>query len=252
MTLLKNQILNSIFYPRKISIAKTKNDHTIKVEDNVNIGISFYLNNKDNYNLLFFHGNAELAQEYREIGTIFNKYGINLIVADYRGYGLSTGIPTINNLKTDSLKIFEYIYSYLKGNNYTKNITLMGRSLGSASAINILSNIKYDISGCIIESGFATEHSLFNLLGYNYKDINFILSDGFENLRKIKECKKPLLVIHAEDDHIVPYCEGEKLFKSSKSKKKELFKVEGANHNNIIMTMQNKYFSLISNFLSQL
>ena len=127
----------------------------------------------------------------------------------------------------------------------------MGRSLGSASVINILSHIKHDISGCIIESGFATEYPLFNLLGYNYKSINFLLSDGFNNLSKIKKYEKPLLIIHAEDDHIIPYSEGEKLFKSSISKKKKLFKVEGANHNNIIITMQKKYFSLISNFLSK-
>jgi len=252
MSELKNKILNSIFYPRKTDIKITENDHIINVEENISIGLSFYLNDTANFNLLFFHGNAELAQEYREIGTIFNQYGINLIVSDYRGYGLSTGKPTINNLKTDSHKIFKYVYSYLKDNNYTKQICLMGRSLGCASVIDILSNLEYDIFGCIIESGFATEYSLFNLLGYDHKNINFNLSDGFENLKKIKKCKKPLLVIHAENDHIIPYSEGEKLFKSSISKKKELFKVERANHNNIIMTMQKEYFSLISNFLSKI
>ena len=251
MSTLKKDIINSIFFPRKSYKPKKNNDHILNVENNIVVGISFYINDLGNYNLLFFHGNAELAQEYKDIGAIFNTYGINLIVADYRGYGLSTGTPTVNNLKTDSLKIFKYVYGYLKDNNYTKNITLMGRSLGSASVINILSHIKHNISGCIIESGFATEYPLFNLLGYNYKSINFLLSDGFNNLSKIKKYEKPLLIIHAEDDHIIPYSEGEKLFKSSISKKKKLFKVEGANHNNIIITMQKKYFSLISNFLSK-
>jgi|TARA_B110000495_G_scaffold15640_1_gene11188 fermentation-respiration switch protein FrsA (DUF1100 family) len=250
MSELKNKILNSIFYPRSSQLAKTVNDHTIMIENNICIGISFYIKNPNNHNLLFFHGNAELAQEYKEIGSIFNSYDINLIVADYRGYGLSTGEPTINNLKTDSLKIFEYVFTYLKDNNFTRNIKVMGRSLGSASAIHIASNVKYKISGCIIESGFATEYPLFNLLGYDYKSIGFLLSDGFENLRKIKKYKKPLLVIHAENDHIVPYAEGEKLFKSSISKEKDLFKVINAHHNNIIMRMNNKYFELILNFIA--
>ena len=126
----------------------------------------------------------------------------------------------------------------------------MGRSLGSASALHIASSVKHEIFGCIIESGFATEYPLFNLLGYDYKSIGFLLSDGFENLRKIKKYKEPLLVIHAENDRIVPYAEGEKLFKSSISKKKNLFKVVNADHNNIIMTMHNKYFMLISKFIA--
>ena len=247
---LKNEILNSIFYPRTSQVVRTNNDHILKIENNIGIGISFYIKNPNNHNLLFFHGNAELAQEYKEIGSTFNTYGVNLIVADYRGYGLSSGIPTINNLKTDSLKIFEYVFTYLKDNNFRENINVMGRSLGSASALHIASSVKHEIFGCIIESGFATEYPLFNLLGYDYKSIGFLLSDGFENLRKIKKYKKPLLVIHAENDHIVPYAEGEKLFKSSISKEKDLFKVINAHHNNIIMRMNNKYFELILNFIA--
>ena len=69
---LKNEILNSIFYPRTSQVAKTDNDHILKIENNIGIGISFYINNPNNHNLLFFHGNAELAQEYKEIGSTFN------------------------------------------------------------------------------------------------------------------------------------------------------------------------------------
>ena len=43
--------------------------------------------------ILFFHGNAELSNEYDEIASYYNKYEINFIVADYRGYGLSSGSP---------------------------------------------------------------------------------------------------------------------------------------------------------------
>ena len=60
----------------------------------------------------------------------------------------------------------------------------MGRSLGSASASEIIFNQKCDIDGCIIESGFGTESPLMNILGINPEEIGYKTKHGFENLKK--------------------------------------------------------------------
>ena len=98
MNITKEQLINSIFYPRQSNIAKDNKDHLVEVEKNINIGIRVFLSSKNNPTILFFHGNAELAQEYDEIGEIYNQYNMNFIVSDYRGYGLSNGEPTKDNL----------------------------------------------------------------------------------------------------------------------------------------------------------
>ena len=204
----------------------------------------------ENYpTILYFHGNAELAQEYDLIAEFYHKVGINLIVADYRGYGLSTGTPNRDNLHSDSIKIFDYTLVYLKEYHYNQQLIVMGRSLGSASACEIISKRENDIDSCIIESGFATEHPLFRLMNINPESVSYSLSDGFENLKKIKKYKKPIYFIHADLDQIIPISEARLMMKECSSKKKDLFAVNGAGHNNIIMVMGDDYFKKIKKFI---
>ena len=244
----KDNLINSIFFPRSSS-TQNDNDHTVLVEKDISVGMTFFLKDKSFNNILFFHGNAELAQEYGDIATFFHNFNMNLIVADYRGYGLSEGTPTKENLQSDSLVIFDYVKKYLDSNNYSKKLVVMGRSLGSASAAHIVSNKENDIDGCIIESGFATEYCFLSLMNVNPDDISFELSDGFENLKKFKNYKKPLFIIHADLDNIVPISQADMIFVESGSTNKDMYKVNGANHNNIIMMSREEYFIKIRDFI---
>ena len=69
----KNQIINSIFYPRRSHQNKDDLDHLIEVDRGVFVGARFFLKDSNFDNIIFFHGNAELAQEY---GDIANAYQI--------------------------------------------------------------------------------------------------------------------------------------------------------------------------------
>ena len=63
----------------------------------------------------------------------------------------------------------------------------MGRSLGSASACEIINKCEEKIDACIIESGFATEYPLLQLLQIDPEHIDYKVEDGFMNLSKIKK-----------------------------------------------------------------
>ena len=139
----KNHLLSSIFHPRESNIQKDEKDILVEVESNTNIGIRLFLKDKKYPCIIFFHGNGELAQEYDDIAEYYNSYKLNFIVCDYRGYGISDGTPTKDNLHEDSRKIFEYINTYLKDNKYSGKIIIMGRSLGSASACEIIDNYSH-------------------------------------------------------------------------------------------------------------
>ena len=127
----------------------------------------------------------------------------------------------------------------------------MGRSLGSASAAHI-SYKRDSFDGCIIESGFATEYPLLRLMGINAEHINFDLSDGFENLKKFKSYTKPLLVIHADLDNIVPLSQAEMIMIESNSPVKDIYTVKGADHNNILYMASDFYFKKIKSFIDML
>ena len=157
----------------------SKNDIIINTSDGEKIGIRKFIKNKNSDTIIFFHGNGEIAHDYIDISTFYNHYDINLIVVDYRGYGLSTGKPNKENLHFDALLAFDSIINYLDDNKYDKKRIIMCRSLGSASACHIIDNRIDKIDGCIIESGFAEEFPLFELIGMSASQVGFKKEDGF-------------------------------------------------------------------------
>ena len=247
-----NKLLNSIFFPRKTDFDTDDKDHLVNVDSDTSVGIRLFIKDNDYPTILFFHANAEIAHEYDDIAEMYNQYNINFIVAGYRGYGISNGTPNKDNSLSDSLKIFAYVKEYLKTLRNTNKIVVMGRSLGSTSACHIMNNNENEVYGAIIDSGFATEYPFLLRFGVNPKEINFNLSDGFNNLEKIKRFKKPLLIIHADLDEIIPFSQADIMFVESGSYNKDLFKVNGAGHNNLISIARDHYFDRIRNFIEQI
>ena len=246
-----NQYINSLlFHPRKPYKLPDNQDSLIEVEKNIKIGIRFETLDPNNANLLFFHGNGEIVQDYDEISKFYSKIGINLICIGYRGYGHSNGIPNINNILTDSITLFDTIIDKIITN---KNIIIvMGRSLGSVPACEIVIKRSEKIDAAIIESGFANEEPLLNLLGINSNDVEYSSDIGFQNLDKLKNFNKHLLVMHAKNDHIIPFEHGRILFNESNSNRKTFIEFPNSNHNNILITDTELYFESINKFLTEI
>ncbi len=228
-----------LFHPRKTYGPIDGNGHflelMIPVEVDIRVGSRFYLTDLEKPVILFFHGNGEIAPDYNDIAPLFNRSGLNFIVVDYRGYGCSNGIPTVSAMMADCHKILEFIEKWKSREGYTGPMIVMGRSLGSASALE-LANVYGDrIDGLVIESGFAWAAPLLRLLGVESSQIEFSDADWFTNVEKIRGFTKPTVIIHAEFDHIIPYSDGKTLFDASGAKEKALVKIPGANHNNIFM-----------------
>ena len=240
-------IYSLVFLHRQSTGDPKENDFFVEVEGNIKVALRVYLRDKSFDNILFFHGNGEICEEYDFIGEMFNKFDLNFIVSDFRGYGFSNGVSNRENLHSDSLKIFDYLSNYLLTNGYSRPISVMGRSLGSASACHIIANRIDEIKCCVIESGFSTEEFFFDL--FNVAANNYEVKNGFENLRKISNFNKPLYIIHADNDHIVPLSNGNNLYDMCPSPDKKRLIVKNANHNNIIMILKDKYFMNIKNFI---
>ena len=105
------ELLQFIFYPRRDFSGShgpaNAVDCSITVDEGVAISCRFYFGNENYPSILFFHGNGEIASDYDDIGLIYNQMGINLFVADYRGYGMSGGTPTLTSMIKDAHPIFE-------------------------------------------------------------------------------------------------------------------------------------------------
>jgi fermentation-respiration switch protein FrsA (DUF1100 family) len=231
------EILMFLFHPRPEwgapGSTEGAEDVLIPVEENVVVGGRFYLADKEAVNILFFHGNGEIVADYEDLAPFYTKMGINFLPVDYRGYGRSTGRPTITAMMRDCHVIFEYTRNWLSEKGYTGPFVTMGRSLGSASVLELISCYASEIDGLIIESGFAYARPLLQLLGIDMKAMGVTEEEGFRNADKIRTFPKPTLVIHAEYDHIIPFSDGQALYDACPADDKRLLEIPEANHNDI-------------------
>ena len=242
-------ITNSLFYPRlewERSVAeRSTKSILIPVEKDVVVGARFHLVGMEAANILFFHGNGEIVADYNDMAVFYTDMGINFFPVDYRGYGLSTGRPTVTSMMKDCHVIFDYIKKWFQENEYTGPTIVMGRSLGSASALELAYHYKDDIDGLIIESGFAYAEPLLRMLGINIDALGVSEEQGFRNIDKIRNFDKPVLIIHAEYDHIISFSEGRLLFEACPSHDKSFLKVPGANHNDIFIYGMSAYLESV-------
>ena len=230
-------ILNLLFHPRPEwgGRAQLENvtDLTIPVEDGISIGAKFYDAGQRAPVILYFHGNGEIVADYDELGPIYAGMGINFLPVDYRGYGRSTGAPSVSGMLADSHEIFKWIRKWLSEKGYSGPFIVMGRSLGSASALELASHYESEIDALIIESGFAGILPLLRLVGVDIDRLGISEKDDLDHLDKIGNFVRPVLIIHAEFDHIIPFTDGQALYQASRSPDKKFLKIPGADHNTI-------------------
>jgi fermentation-respiration switch protein FrsA (DUF1100 family) len=124
-------------------------------------------------------------------------------------------------------------------------MVLMGRSLGSASVLELAAGSQDSTGGLIVESGFAYAEPLLRLLGIDPEALGFKEEKGFGNIDKIKMYQKPTLIIHAEFDHIIPFSDGEALYTACPATDKAFLKIPGANHNDIFMRGLQPYLDAV-------
>ncbi|MCI5138699.1 MAG: alpha/beta hydrolase [Candidatus Electrothrix sp. AR1] len=245
------EVQRVLFHPRtaeRTPLPAGAEDIDIEVEPGVVIGCRFFAAGKDKPTILFFHGNGEIVADYDEIGP---EYGLNVLVTDYRGYGWSDGAPSFSSLLADSHILYAELKKILAEREYRATVFVMGRSLGSAPAIEIAREYDEDISGLIIESGFAETLPLAETLGADMSEIDITEEQTFNNRGKIKEVAKPTFLLHGQLDTLIPLWQAEKLHADCGARVKELQVVPGADHNSLISIGGKYYFMAIQQFIEK-
>jgi len=207
--------------------------------------------------IICFHGNGEAAVDYTSnYLSLFKEYRINILIAEYRGYGESTGTSNLINCITDSLNIFKFL------NLKPENTIIYGRSLGALPAIHLATIRK--CAGLIIDNG------IFNVIAWltriiNHEqmetghidvDINQLeldVSNYFNNELKIMNYSESLLIFHtANETYLAPLKHAIQLNKSANKTIYKKFEIlpYGRHNNSLLMNMES-YKTAIFNFMIQ-
>ncbi len=257
---MKSRFLNSrllraiLFYPRQISRPsyppKNVQDGAISVNDDIELGYRLYLSPQAKAVILFFHGNGEIVTDYDDISEMYAQLGIALLVIDYRGYGWSTGTPLGTTLLSDVEAVHRNLFQILEQVNLDHlPLFLMGRSLGSISATHLATLYPETFSGLIIESGLAHAMLVYFPLGFLPNRLLSWLPDLFGNLRKMRRINLPLLIIHGENDRVLPVRNGQKLYEAAPTAQKMLCRLPDVGHNDLMIYASDDYYQAISDFV---
>jgi len=200
---------------------------------------------RESPNILFFYGNGETAVDYDGIAPIYNQFGINFFVADYRGYGRSDGSPAFSTMLSDAHKVLEALRRGLAADQYTGQVFVMGRSMGRHPAFELAANPTDGIRGLILESGRPS-------LGQFVHGLEAADAQSLEAAYREKVCSIdiPVLVIHGERDTLAPLQQAISMFQSFGSPDKRMLTIPGAGHNDLLHLGLNEYFAAIRDFVS--
>jgi alpha-beta hydrolase superfamily lysophospholipase len=249
------EVLKVLFHPRKDGGDEPPAgavDLVFTVGDDVQVGGRYFPAAAEAPNILFFHGNGEIVSDYDPIGPKYNEYGMSLLVVDYRGYGRSSGEPTVSAMIQDAHAIFKQAKSYLKDENRNGPFILMGRSLGSVCAIELAVSHQDEIAALIIESGIATTMPLLQNMGIDTAGLGITEQHGFRNVRKIERVTKPICILHARHDQLISVTDAEILQAQSGARNKQFLVVPKADHNTIMAVAGNLYYQSIKQFLDKI
>ncbi|XP_015517703.1 protein ABHD13 [Neodiprion pinetum] len=204
--------------------------------------------------LLFFHGNAgNMGHRLQNVARLYRKLGCNILMLEYRGYGLSQGSPSEEGLYMDARAGLDYLSTRTDINN--DEIIVFGRSLGGGVAIDLAMRPDYakKIWCLILENTFTSIPDMASLLIgskiLQYLPL-FIYKNKYMSLQKIGSVTVPTLFISGLADTLVPPKMMTELYERCGSSYKGMLRVPSGTHNET--WNQSGYYTSISTFLNQL
>ena len=200
-----------------VSIEKVK----IKTKDNIELISWYHRKNSNNYKtILFLHGNAGSLENRIHKINHFKHMNVNFLLISWRGFSGNLGKPNETNLYEDAKKAVKWLND--KG-VASENIILYGESLGTGVAVEIGQTNEFN--SIILESPYTSMEKAAKIY-YPYLPVNLLLKDRYDTIKKIKNIKIPVLIMHGKKDNIVPFFMGEKLYQMANEPKYKYFSEE--------------------------
>ncbi len=174
--------------------------------------------------VIWSHGNGGNIAGRADVLLALAAQGLSVLAYDYRGYGRSEGRPNEAGVYLDA----EAAYDSERARGVPpERIIAFGESLGGAVSIHLAT-----VRPCAGVAVVATFTRLRDVARYHYGGLAVLVGDRFDSLARVGTLGVPLLVAHGDQDEIVPYALGERLFAAAPEPKR-FVSVPGAAHNDV-------------------
>jgi pimeloyl-ACP methyl ester carboxylesterase len=183
--------------------------------------------------LLYFGGNMfHLDQGGQTVLPLLASCGTDVVVFDYRGYGRSSGVPTVATLSADALRVFDHVSA-----QYPGGVIVHGQSLGSFMAAHVAQH-RPEARALVLE---ATSTNVQDWTDANVpwyvKVVTSVKVDqhlrGIDNVAALGAYRGKALVLVGEADQVTPAALARKVYEAIPGAGKQWFMAPGAGHNGI-------------------
>lgn len=184
--------------------------------------------------LIHFHGNAGNIANRVPYYKALSEAGLGVLAVEYRGYGTSEGSPTEQGFYEDGRTAVKYLTQ--QQHVPLEHIMFYGESIGTGVAVQMAK--EFNAGGVILQSPYTSMASI-GASRYPWMPVGLLLTDRFDSINKISSVKIPALILHGDEDTVIPFKEGQTLFDHA-NQPKDFVLFPGRGHNDLDITARVK------------
>jgi fermentation-respiration switch protein FrsA (DUF1100 family) len=177
--------------------------------------------------VVLFHGNGETIGNGVAFAEALRARGLGVVLAEYRGYGLAgaSGPPTEEGLYRDASAVLDELGRQGIG---AERVALMGTSLGTGVAAEMARRGRG--ASLILVSPYTSITEMARR-AVPLLPGGWLCPDHYDTLSKASGITVPTLVIHGDEDEVVPFAMGQTVSEAIRGA--TLHVVKGGHHNDL-------------------
>lgn len=242
-----------VFYPNLMGRALSSDpthiglafeDVNVTTEDGLSIHGWFIPADAPRGTVLFCHGNAGNIAHRLDSIQIFHQLRLNVLIFDYRGYGLSEGTPGEAGTYLDARAMWSHLTQ--ERGVAPGDVILFGRSLGGAVAAELAT--RTTPGALVVESAFTSVPDLASK-HYWFLPVRWLSRILYPTESFLSQVTVPTLIVHSREDEIVPFEHGQALYRAA-GERKSMLEIRG-NHNDGFVLSREAYTQGLDGFIDR-
>lgn len=140
-------------------------------------------------------------------------------------------------------------YAYLLNAKHVapKNIVSYGQSLGTAIAAHLAA--QHEVGAVVLEAPFPSARRLATQVFRFLPGLQLLVYPQFDTQAQLKKISAPILIVHCNQDPVLPFKLGQEVYAASKPPKTFL-EIDGYCHEEVAVIAPDKYRAALQNFLN--
>lgn len=195
---------------------------------------------------LYCHGNTGNLTNTTFVIPHLLDSGINVLFFDYRGFGRSTGSPSLGGIIDDGVAAAR-MHEKIRPKHIPSII--YGFSLGGAIAAQVIRRHTFD--GLVLQSTFTSLPDITRVAFPNFP-LHLFSGRLFDTMSVVKKLKIPVLIIHGAEDEVCPRWMAQNLHQACLAEKKTLLLVDGGLHKDLWIRDPDSLVWAVNRFATEL